>query len=110
MGCVLTIDRRLSVGSMAHPRGGHQRVDGVGSGHTLGRLWQSKPPFVPHTILTASHSIRHSDLLTRQKYPMTPLNIVDLLLVLFCGITLIVTFTSPCSDGSMCTSIQRNDS
>ena len=33
---------------------------------------------------------------------MTPLNVIDLLLVLFCGITLIVTFTSPCSDGSMC--------
>ena len=43
-----------------------------------------------------------------KKYPMTPLNVIDLLLVLFCGITLIVTFTSPCSDGSMCELISLN--
>ncbi|KAI9633386.1 uncharacterized protein MKK02DRAFT_18347 [Dioszegia hungarica] len=36
-----------------------------------------------------------------KKYPMTPLNVIDLLLVLFCSITLIVVFTSPCSDSSM---------
>lgn len=35
-----------------------------------------------------------------QKYPMTPLNIIDLLLVLFCSITLILVFRSPCSEGT----------
>ena len=35
-----------------------------------------------------------------QKYPMTPLNIIDLLLVLFCRITLIPVFKSPCAAGT----------
>jgi hypothetical protein len=39
-------------------------------------------------------------LMVSQKYPMTPLNIVDLLLVLFCSITLILVFRSPCSEGT----------
>lgn len=31
---------------------------------------------------------------------MTLLNIIDLILVLFCAITLIVVFASPCGDGA----------
>jgi len=31
---------------------------------------------------------------------MTPLNILDLLLVLFCSITLILVFRSPCAEGT----------
>lgn len=38
--------------------------------------------------------------LTLQKYPMTLLNVVDLLLVLFCVITLIFVFASPCGEGT----------
>ncbi|CAD6573585.1 MAG: hypothetical protein TREMPRED_000862 [Tremellales sp. Tagirdzhanova-0007] len=35
-----------------------------------------------------------------KKYPMTPLNIIDLLLVLFCTVTLILVFRNPCSTGT----------
>lgn len=51
----------------------------------------------------SSMTLSNMAVLIVKKYPMTPLNVIDLLLVLFCSITLIVVFTSPCSDGSMCT-------
>ncbi|KAK4686838.1 hypothetical protein P7C73_g3280, partial [Tremellales sp. Uapishka_1] len=35
-----------------------------------------------------------------KKYPMTPLNIIDLLLVLFCSVTLILVFRNPCGSGT----------
>jgi hypothetical protein len=31
---------------------------------------------------------------------MTPLNILDLLLVLFCSVTLFLVFRSPCAEGT----------
>jgi len=35
-----------------------------------------------------------------QKYPMTILNVLDLLLVAFCSLTLILVFIWPCSEGA----------
>ena len=55
-----------------------------------------------HRLLTSlcPLALPHTQLVEPQKYPMTPLNIIDLLLVLFCTVTLILVFRNPCSTGT----------
>jgi hypothetical protein len=55
----------------------------------MGRLWKGKLP----NIMSWSRLII-------QKYPMTILNVLDLLLVAFCSLTLILVFIWPCSEGA----------
>jgi hypothetical protein len=67
----------------------------------VGTRWIAYGKVSQHSWLRRTSNVQA---LTLQKYPMTPLNVIDLLLVMFCSITLIVVFTSPCSDNSICRS------
>ncbi|ORX34909.1 hypothetical protein BD324DRAFT_633144 [Kockovaella imperatae] len=63
------------------------------------------PPVSWHILEVIVNAMMVLEVSTRwvafgKKYPMTPLNIIDLLLVLFCSITLILVFRSPCSEGT----------
>jgi hypothetical protein len=55
----------------------------------MGGLWQSE--------LAELQSRERAD---EQKYPMTILNVLDLLLVAFCSLTLMLVFILPCSEGA----------
>ena len=55
----------------------------------MGSLWQSK--------LASPDTQKRAD---QQKYPMTILNVLDLLLVAFCSLTLMLVFIWPCSEGA----------
>jgi hypothetical protein len=56
----------------------------------MGSLWQSK-------LANPRRSRERAD---EQKYPMTILNVLDLLLVAFCSLTLMLVFIWPCSEGA----------
>ncbi|KAK1921429.1 hypothetical protein DB88DRAFT_513455 [Papiliotrema laurentii] len=63
------------------------------------------PPVIWHILEVIVNGLMVIEVSTRwvaygKKYPMTPLNIIDLLLVLFCSITLILVFRSPCAEGA----------
>jgi hypothetical protein len=59
----------------------------------MGSLWQSE--------LADLQGRERAD---EQKYPMTILNVLDLLLVAFCSLTLMLVFIWPCSEGARGTS------
>jgi hypothetical protein len=56
----------------------------------MGRIWKGQ--------LAAIRTVELQ--LIPQKYPMTILNVLDLLLVAFCSLTLMLVFIKPCSEGT----------
>ncbi|RXK40700.1 hypothetical protein M231_01952 [Tremella mesenterica] len=63
------------------------------------------PPLVWHILEVIVNGLMVLEVGTRwtaygKKYPMTLLNVIDLALVLFCSLTLILVFSSPCSEGT----------
>lgn len=76
----------MPTSGLEYSRGHCQRSYGCGSVDALGRLWKGKTKRRGHD--------------QRQKYPMTLLNTLDLLLVAFCAITLILVFVNPCGEGT----------
>ncbi|ORY30823.1 hypothetical protein BCR39DRAFT_494399 [Naematelia encephala] len=66
---------------------------------------KSCPPVAWHILEVVVNVLMVLEVGTRwvaygKKYPLTLLNIVDLLLVLFCTLTLILVFHNPCSTGT----------
>jgi hypothetical protein len=55
----------------------------------MGSLWQSELVVLSEVPIA-----------NEQKYPMTILNVLDLLLVAFCSLTLMLVFIWPCSEGA----------
>ncbi|KIR51176.1 hypothetical protein I315_06359 [Cryptococcus gattii Ru294] len=63
------------------------------------------PPVAWHIIEFVLNALMVLEVTTRwiangRKYPMTPLNIIDLTLVFFCTLTLILVFLNPCGSGT----------
>ncbi|WVR03252.1 hypothetical protein IAU60_000243 [Kwoniella sp. DSM 27419] len=63
------------------------------------------PPAVWHILEVIINVLMVVEVGTRwiaygKKYPMTPLNVVDIILVLFCSVTLILVFRNPCGSGT----------
>ncbi|WVF66365.1 hypothetical protein IAT40_001105 [Kwoniella sp. CBS 6097] len=63
------------------------------------------PPAVWHILEVVINILMVVEVGTRwvaygKKYPLTPLNIVDIILVLFCSVTLILVFRNPCGSGT----------
>lgn len=51
-------------------------------------------------ILNQFSKVRLTTDVLDQEYPLTPLNILDLVLTLFCVVTLLLVFLNPCGSGS----------